>query len=253
MHPETGHKGEWTHQLLAVYLVMAEIPESADNRIPVITLDGPGGSGKRTISQRLAQQLGWHYLDSGALYRLLACAAARDGVALDDVDGLVALAGRIHAEFRTDDSGEQCVLLDGKPVTAELRTEQAGSAASQVAALPPVRVALLDWQRRYRQPPGLVADGRDMGTVVFPDASLKIFLTASPEERALRRYNQLKDIGKNVSLEEVTAEVRARDERDCSRDVSPLVAAADAVELDNTGLGIEETVTKVLERVHSIF
>lgn len=230
----------------------SETPDPAAGRVPVITLDGPGGSGKGTISQRLAQQLGWHYLDSGALYRLLACAAARDGVALDDVDGLVALAGRIHAEFRADD-GEQCVLLDGKPVTAELRTEQAGSAASQVAALPPVRVALLDWQRRYRQLPGLVADGRDMGTVVFPDANLKIFLTASPEERALRRYNQLIDIGKNVSLEAVTAEVRARDERDCSRDVSPLVAAADAVELDNTGLGIEETVTKVLDRVHSIF
>ncbi len=221
-------------------------------KIPVITIDGPSGSGKGTISQRLARQLGWHYLDSGALYRLLACAAQRDGVTLDDVDGLVALASRIHAEFRTDATGDESVLLDGVSVTTELRTEQAGSAASQIAALPPVRAALLDWQRRYRQPPGLVADGRDMGTVVFPDATTKIFLTASLEERARRRYNQLINMKKKVSLEAVMAEVRARDERDRSRSVAPLVPAADAQLLDNSALDIEETVARVLEHARSL-
>ncbi|MFV1973065.1 MAG: (d)CMP kinase [Thiohalobacterales bacterium] len=221
-------------------------------KIPVITIDGPSGSGKGTISQRLARQLGWHYLDSGALYRLLACAAQRDGVTLDDVDGLVALANRIHAEFRTNATGDESVLLDGVSVTTELRTEQAGSAASQIAALPPVRAALLDWQRRYRQPPGLVADGRDMGTVVFPDASTKIFLTASPGERARRRYNQLINMKKEVSLEAVMAEVRARDERDRSRSVAPLVPAADAHLLDNSALDIEETVARVLEHARSL-
>jgi cytidylate kinase len=231
---------------------MPDNSESVASRIPVITLDGPSGSGKGTISQRLAQQLGWHYLDSGALYRLLACAASRDGVALDDVDGLVALAGRIHGEFRFSDAGEECVLLDGAPVTAELRTEQAGNAASRIAALPPVRAALLAWQRRYRRPPGLVADGRDMGTVVFPDAELKIFLTASPGERAHRRYKQLKDKGKEVSLQTITADVKARDERDRSRAVSPLAPAADAHLLDNSTLDIEETVARVLAHAHSI-
>jgi cytidylate kinase len=173
-------------------------------------------------------------------------------VAFDDVDGLVALAGRIHGEFRFSDTGEECVLLDGAPVTAELRTEQAGDAASQIAALPPVRAALLAWQRRYRQPPGLVADGRDMGTVVFPDAALKIFLTASPAERANRRYKQLKDKGIEVSLEAVIADVKGRDERDRSRAISPLVPAADARLLDNSALDIEETVARVLTHAHSI-
>jgi cytidylate kinase len=232
--------------------MMSEIPESAADRVPVITIDGPSGSGKGTISQRLAQQLGWHYLDSGALYRLLACAAQRDGVALDDVDGLVALASRIHAEFRTDETGDECVLLDGVPVTTELRTEQAGGAASQIAALPLVRGALLDWQRRYRQPPGLVADGRDMGTVVFPDAAAKIFLTASPEERAGRRYKQLIKLGKEVSMEAVVAEVRVRDARDRSRAIAPLVPAADAHLLDNSALDIEETVARVLDHARSL-
>jgi cytidylate kinase len=222
-------------------------------QVPVITLDGPSGSGKGTISQRLAEQLGWHYLDSGALYRLLACAAARDGIALDDVDGLVALAGRIHGEFGFSAAGEERVLLDGVPVTTELRTEQLGNAASRIAALPAVRAALLAWQRRYRQLPGLVADGRDMGTVVFPDADLKIFLTANPAERAIRRYNQLKNIGKEVTLESVVGEVKARDERDRSRAASPLVPAVDAHLLDNSSLDVEETVALVLAHASSIF
>jgi cytidylate kinase len=227
--------------------------DPATRDISVITLDGPSGSGKGTISRLLANRLGWHYLDSGALYRLLACAAHRDGVALDDVDGLVGLAARIRAEFRISAAGEEIVLLDGVPVTKELRTEQAGNAASEIAALPAVRAALLEWQRRYREPPGLVADGRDMGTVVFPDAAVKIFLTASPEERAKRRYKQLIDMGKNVSLAAVMADVRARDARDRSRAASPLVPAEDAHLLDNSTLDIEETVIRVLEYARSIF
>jgi len=227
--------------------------EAVRGNTPVITIDGPSGSGKGTISRRLAEQLGWHYLDSGALYRLLACAAQRDGVALDAVDSLVELAGRIHGEFQLSASGEEGVLLDGVPVTAALRTEHVGNAASVIAVLPPVRAALLAWQRRYREPPGLVADGRDMGTVVFPDAALKIFLTASPEVRARRRYNQLKNNGKESSLEAIVAEVRARDARDQSRAVSPLRPATDARLLDNSDLDVAGTVSRVLDYVRSIF
>jgi cytidylate kinase len=220
-------------------------------KVPVVTVDGPSGSGKGTVSQRLAAELGWHFLDSGALYRLLACAARRDGIALDDEPALVALADRINAEFGFSENGDERVLLDGVDVTRTLRSEETGNAASQVAALPAVRTALLAWQRRYRRPPGLIADGRDMGTVVFPDAAVKIFLEARPEERALRRYNQLKDNGINASLEEVIEEVRARDERDRTRTAAPLVAAEDACIVDSSDLDVAATVAIILGQIRA--
>jgi cytidylate kinase len=219
-------------------------------KVPVITVDGPSGSGKGTVSQRLAAELGWHFLDSGALYRLLACAARRDGIGLDDEAALVALADRIDAEFTVSPGGEERVLLDGEDITRTLRAEDTGNAASQVAALPAVRTALLAWQRRYRRPPGLIADGRDMGTVVFPDAALKIFLEARPEERAQRRYKQLKKKGIDASLEAVIAEVRARDERDRTRATAPLVPAKDACIIDSSDLDIAATVALILEQIH---
>lgn len=214
--------------------------------IPVITIDGPSGSGKGAISRALARELDWHYLDSGALYRLLAFAATHAGVALDDADGLVGLAARVQAGYSAPPTDRPTILLDGKDINAELRTEAVGEAASKVAALPAVRAALLDWQRDHRREPGLVADGRDMGTVVFADAPLKLFLTASPAVRAERRYKQLKDIGKEADLSALETEVAARDARDSGRRVAPLVPAADAVVLDNSAQGEAATLAAVL-------
>jgi CMP/dCMP kinase len=219
--------------------------------VPVITIDGPSGSGKGTISRRLAGTLGWHYLDSGALYRLLACAALRDGIALDDAMGLTALAERINGEFGVSPSGAECVWLDEEDVTTRLRTEECGNSASKLAILPDVRAALLAWQRRHRRLPGLVADGRDMGTVVFPDAMLKIFLTASPEERALRRYKQLKDNGNKVNLDGILEDTRARDLRDRTRKTAPLEPAKDAFLLDNGGQEVAETLAVILQRLQT--
>ncbi len=216
--------------------------------IPVITLDGPSGAGKGTIASLLAQRLGWHFLDSGALYRVLGLAALRRGLDLEDVLALAGLAGGLPVSFRDDQ-----VWLEGEEVSSEIRTEEAAAAASRVAAIPAVREALLDWQRRCARPPGLVADGRDMGTVVFPAAPLKIFLTASAEERAHRRYNQLKEKGLDVNFTNLVGEIRERDERDSRRAVAPLRPAEDAFELDTTGLSIEEVTERMEALVRSAF
>lgn len=210
---------------------------------PVITIDGPTASGKGTIARLMAQRLGWHILDSGALYRLVALAAIKHSIAIDDVASLQPLAAHLDVEFLAGEADEEMVvLLEGEDVTLELRTETCGNGASKVAAVPEVRAALLDRQRAFLQAPGLVADGRDMGTVVFPDASVKIFLTASAEERASRRYNQLKDKGLGVSMRHLLDEIAERDERDRNRAASPLVPAEDAVVLDTSELSIDEVV-----------
>ncbi len=220
---------------------------------PVITIDGPSGSGKGTISQAVAQQLGWHYLDSGALYRLLAFAALHKGVALDDATALVALSARLACDCCLPTAADPAVRLEGRDVSSELRTEAAGEAASRIAALPAVRAALLDWQRNCRKPPGLVADGRDMGSVIFPDAGLKIFLTASPQVRAERRYNQLKNMGKEADLAALVSEVEARDRRDATRATAPLKPAPDALILDNSKQDVTATVAAVLEAARKKF
>ena len=219
--------------------------------VPVIAIDGPSGSGKGTISRAVAQALSWHLLDSGALYRLVALAARRAGVGLDDAQALSPLALRLDIRFGSGASGEEKVWLDGTDVTRDIRTEAAGGDASRVAAIPAVRAALLARQRAFALPPGLVADGRDMGTVVFPGAEVKIFLTASPEERALRRHNQLKEKGVAATLAALSLEIAERDRRDISRSASPLVASADAVVLDTTGMPVNAVVSRVLEIVRS--
>lgn len=227
--------------------------DTAAQSVPVITIDGPGGSGKGTVSQAVAAALGWHYLDSGSLYRLLAWAAVQRGVALDDAAALVQLSARLACECCLPSPADPAVRLDGRDVTAQLRTEAAGEAASRIAALPAVRAALLDWQHSCRRPPGLVADGRDMGTVIFPDAGLKIYLTASPQVRAERRYNQLKDMGISADLQALVREVEARDRRDASRPTAPLKPAADAIVLDNSALDVPSTVAAVLEAARKKF
>jgi cytidylate kinase len=218
--------------------------------VPVLTIDGPSGSGKGTISRHVAQALGWHYLDSGAIYRAVGLAAAWEQVDLGDPDAVAACAARADIHFDTGvGSGEPRVIVNGKDATHQLRMETAGAAASAIAAMPPVRAALLELQREFRRPPGLVADGRDMGTVIFPDAGIKVFLTASAEERAQRRYKQLKDKGVSVTLAGLLGEILARDARDASRAVAPLRPADDAVHIDTTGLGIDAVVTQVLALV----
>lgn len=219
----------------------------ADSSSPVVTIDGPSGSGKGTISRAVARHAGWRLLDSGALYRLVALAGVSAGVAPDDAPRHAELARKMRVEFGWGAGGEEQVKLDGRDVSAEIRTETAGAGASRVAAWPEVRTALLTRQRAFAEPPGLVADGRDMGTVVFPRADLKIFLTATPEERALRRYKQLKDKGSDVSLAALSRDIAERDLRDRSRQVAPLRPAPDACVIDSTGLDIEAVVARVLE------
>ena len=220
--------------------------------VPVIAIDGPSGSGKGTIAHRVAASLGWHLLDSGALYRLLALAAGRHGIALDDAAELAELAARLDVRFDSDANGGDRVWLDGEPVSGELRTEEAGKGASTVAALQPVRDALLGLQRGFRKPPGLVADGRDMGTHVFPDAALKVFLTASAGERARRRHKQLNDKGIDVSLAALSRDIEDRDRRDSERSVAPLRPAEDARILDSSGESIEAVSNTVLDWVKEL-
>lgn len=215
-------------------------------RIPVLTIDGPSGSGKGTISRAVAERLGWHYLDSGALYRAVGLAAAWEGVDLSDAEAVAQCAARTEIRFETQGAGEPHVIVNGKDATRQLRMETAGAAASAIAAHPPVRAALVDLQHRFRRAPGLVADGRDMGTVIFPDAPYKVFLTASAEERAKRRHKQLKEKGVSVNLDSLLHEIAARDERDAGRAVAPLKPADDAVVVDSTGTPITEVIERVL-------
>jgi cytidylate kinase len=221
--------------------------------VPVIAIDGPGGSGKGTVARRVARQLGWNLLDSGALYRLVALAGLRAGLAPGDVEGHARVAAALDATFGMDPAGEELIRLSGTDVTQQLREEATGEAASRVAAWQPVRSALLGRQRAFARPPGLVADGRDMGSVVFRNAGLKIFLTATPEERAARRYKQLKQKGLSVSLPALSAEIAERDRRDTTRSVAPLVAVPEAVVVDSTALSIEEVVRRVVELARERF
>jgi CMP/dCMP kinase len=223
-------------------------------KIPVITIDGPGGTGKGTVGQLLAKELGWHYLDSGALYRVLALAAEKHAIALDDETNLAVLAQNLAVQFDTAHNiGEPpCVMFEGKDVSEIIRNEIYGGMASQVGALRSVRQALLDRQRDFRMAPGLVTDGRDMGSVIFPDALPKFFLLATAEERARRRYQQLKARGINVSLAALCEELIARDERDRERSVAPLKPAQDAVIIDTTQLSVDAVLQRIKEEVHQV-
>lgn len=211
---------------------------------PVLAIDGPSGSGKGAVGQRVAARLGWHFLDSGALYRAVGLAAHQAGIPLDDPPRVAELAGALDIAFPPATAGR--ILLNGKDSGQDIRSEEAGGYASQVGALGPVRAALLQRQRDFRRLPGLVADGRDMGTTVFPDAVLKIFLTASAEVRAERRYKQLKEKGFDVNLPRLLGEIRERDVRDAERAVSPLKPAQDALILDTSNLSIDEVVEHIL-------
>lgn len=220
---------------------------------PVLAIDGPSGSGKGTVCRRLAAALGWHLLDSGALYRLVAYGAAARGLHADDVAGHAAYARTMDVAFGSTAAGDEQILLGGQDVTAAVRTESAGAAASRVAAWSPVRDALVERQRAFALAPGLVADGRDMGSVIFPEAGLKVFLTASAEERAARRHKQLMEKGINANLAALSLEIAERDRRDATRPVAPLVATPDAITLDSTRLPPEAVVAQVLSLARARF
>lgn len=222
---------------------------TANRQAPVITVDGASGTGKGTVSQRLAQYLGWGFLDSGALYRVLALAAQKHSVALDNERALHVLAEHLDVQFIARLSHFPHIILEGEDITDVIRTEKIGNAASIVAAFPAVRAALLSRQRAFREAPGLVADGRDMGTVIFPDAELKFFLTATPEERALRRLNQLKERGISATLGDLIEELRQRDKRDSERSVAPLKPAEDAIIIDTTSLSIDKVIERILSEI----
>ena len=220
--------------------------------VPMIAIDGPSGSGKGTLAKRLAKRLNWQLLDSGAIYRVLALAALHHQIELDDEEALAALATNLDVIFEAREESEVVsVILEGEDVSSSIRTEECGGAASKIAPFPRVREALLRRQRAFRTKPGLIADGRDMGTVVFTDAPVKIFLTASAEERARRRVSQLQSAGQSANIAQILADIQARDERDMNRSVAPLRPASDALELDSTDIDLEEVEAKVVEYAQS--
>jgi len=219
--------------------------------VPVITIDGPAGAGKGTVSRRLAQALHWAYLDSGALYRAVGIAAAWEGIGLDEPEQLAECAFRTSIRFVTQDTDEPKIYVNDKEATAEIRSELAGSMASALAAQPAVRTALIALQRSFQQAPGLVADGRDMGTVIFPEAPYKFYLTASPMERAQRRHKQLMEKGVSVKLDSLLHEIVTRDERDANRAVAPLRPADDAHIIDSTSMPIDSVIERILSALPS--
>jgi len=226
---------------------------TVSDTVPVITIDGPSGSGKGTIARRVAEALGYHLLDSGALYRLTALSAERQGISLNDAEAVAAIALGLDIQFDTNNEGSERIWLSGEDVTREVRKESTGAGASTVAAIAAVRAALLQRQRAFQMAPGLVADGRDMGTQVFHTASLKIFLTASAEERAKRRHKQLKGKGMGVSLAALSRDIEDRDRRDSERSVAPLTPAPDARILDSSGQSIETVTNTVLGWVAELY
>ena len=220
-------------------------------RAPVVTVDGPSGAGKGTISQLLAERLGFKLLDSGAIYRVLALAAIHHNVELDNEESLTLLAAHLDVQFITSSEGKGIkVVLEGEDVSLTIRSQECSNAASKVAAFPRVREALLRRQRAFAETPGLIADGRDMGTVVFPNTPVKLYLTASAEERAQRRYNQLQDKGFDVNIDQLLSEIKERDDRDMNRSVAPLVPAEDALVIDTTNINIEDVLDMALTHIH---